>query len=157
MKSIHFKSENQTWETPQDFFDHVNYLFNFTLDACASADNHKVSAYFSEEDDALIQNWHGVVWCNPPYGRHQVDFIKKAYDQYIKNGSTIVCLIPARPDTKLWQDLIFPHADQICFIRGRLKFGDSKDAAPFPSALVVFGNKKDLSSFGKCFGSDNHA
>lgn len=111
MKSIHFKSENQTWETPQDFFDHVNYLFNFTLDACASADNHKVSAYFSEEDDALIQNWHGVVWCNPPYGRHQVDFI----------------------------------------------FGDSKDAAPFPSALVVFGNKKDLSSFGKCFGSDNHA
>ena len=150
-KELHFKSEKQTWETPQDFFNKLDDLFGFTLDACASSDNAKVGNYYTVEQNALIQEWQGVVWCNPPYGRHQVDFIKKAYDQLIKNGSTVVCLIPARPDTKLWQDLIFPHADQICFIRGRLKFGDSKDAAPFPSALIVFGDSHDLSEFGKCF------
>lgn len=52
----------------------------------------------------------------------------------------MVCLIPARPDTKVWHNIIFKHASAICFIKGRLKFGGSKDAAPFPSALVVFGD-----------------
>ena len=156
-KELHFKSEKQTWETPQDFFNKLDDLFGFTLDACASSDNAKVGNYYTVEQNALIQEWHGVVWCNPPYGREQAKFVLKAYEESVKHNSTVVCLIPARPDTKLWQNTIFPHADQICFIRGRLKFGDSKDAAPFPSALVVFGNKKDLSSFGKCFGSDNHA
>lgn len=156
MKSIHFKSENQTWETPKAFFDQLNRLFGFTLDACASSENAKVGNYYTVEQNALIQEWQGVVWCNPPYGREQVKFIQKAYDESVKHGSTVVCLIPARPDTKVWQDLIFAKADQVCFIKGRLKFGNSKDAAPFPSALVVFGNKKDLSSFGKCFGG-NHA
>ena len=151
MKSIHFKSEKQTWETPQDFFNKLDDLFGFTLDACASSDNTKVGNYYTVEQNALVQEWQGVVWCNPPYGREQVKFIQKAYDESVKHGSTVVCLIPARPDTKVWQDLIFAKADQVCFIKGRLKFGNSKDAAPFPSALIVFGDSHDLSEFGKCF------
>ena len=59
-------------------------------------------------------------------------------------------LIPARPDTKVWQDIIFPNASQICFIRGRLRFGDAKESAPFPSAIIVFGKEVDLSMFGFC-------
>ena len=150
-KELHFKSEKQTWETPQDFFNKLDDLFGFTLDACASSDNAKVGNYYTVEQDALAHDWQGVVWCNPPYGREQVKFIQKAYDESVKHGSTVVCLIPARPDTKVWQDLIFNHADQVCFIKGRLKFGNSKDAAPFPSALIVFGDSRDLSGFGKCF------
>ena len=151
MTSIHFKSNIQTWETPLDFFSKLDQLFSFTLDACASSDNAKVGNYYTVEQNALEQDWQGVVWCNPPYGREQVKFIQKAYDESVKHGSIVVCLIPARPDTKVWQDLIFKHADQICFIKGRLKFGNSKDAAPFPSAIVVFGGIRDLSVFGKCF------
>ena len=150
-KELHFKSDIQTWETPKAFFDQLNRLFGFTLDACASSENAKVGNYYTVEQNALIQEWQGVVWCNPPYGREQVKFIQKAYDESVKHGSTVVCLIPARPDTKVWQDLIFAHADQVCFIKGRLKFGNSKDAAPFPSALIVFGDSHDLSEFGKCF------
>ena len=150
-KELHFKSEKQTWETPQDFFNKLDDLFGFTLDACASDENAKVANYYTVEQNALAQDWRGVVWCNPPYGREQVKFIQKAYDESVKHGSTVVCLIPARPDTKVWQDLIFAKADQICFIKGRLKFGNSKDAAPFPSALIVFGDSRDLSEFGKCF------
>ena len=126
-------------------------MFGFTLDACASSDNAKVDNYYTIEQNALLQDWNGVVWCNPPYGREQIKFIQKAHDESVKHGSTVVCLIPARPDTKVWQDLIFNHADQVCFIKGRLKFGNSKDAAPFPSALIVFGDSRDLSEFGKCF------
>ena len=150
-KELHFKSEKQTWETPLDFFSKLDQLFSFTLDACASSDNAKVANYYTEEQDALLQDWQGVVWCNPPYGREQIKFIEKAYQESVKHGSVVVCLIPARPDTKVWQDLIFNHADQVCFIKGRLKFGNSKDAAPFPSALIVFGDSRDLSEFGKCF------
>ena len=68
-KSVHFSSEKQTWETPKDFFDKVNNIFNFTLDACAEDTTAKVSNYFTVEDDALTKYWKGVVWCNPPYGR----------------------------------------------------------------------------------------
>ena len=75
-KYVHFSSEKQTWETPQDFFDKVNDIFNFTLDACAEDNTAKVSNYFTVEDDALTKEWKGVVWCNPPYGREQVKFVE---------------------------------------------------------------------------------
>ena len=151
-KSVHFSSEKQTWETPQDFFDKVDDIFNFTLDACAEDSTAKVSNYFTVEDDALTKDWKGVVWCNPPYGREQVKFVENAYIESIKQNSIVVMLIPARPETKVWQNLIFKEASHICFIKGRLKFGGSKDNAQFPSALVVFGDVNcDLSFLGKVF------
>ena len=148
--NIHFSSDKQTWETPQDFFNKINDIFNFDLDACAEDNTAKISNYFTIEDDALIQDWNGVVWCNPPYGREQIKFINKGLLESKKNKSTVVFLIPARPDTKVWQDVIFKNASQVCFIKGRLKFGGSKENAPFPCALVVFGEYKDLSDFGYC-------
>lgn len=148
--SIHFSSNKQTWETPKDFFNKLNDIFNFNLDACAEHETAKVNKYYTVEDNALTQDWCGVVWCNPPYSREQIKFIEKAYEESVKNKSTIVMLIPARPDTKVWQKIIFKNASQVCFIKGRLKFGGSKDSAPFPSALVVFGENCDLSEFGHC-------
>ena len=148
--NVHYSSEKHTWETPQDFFDKLNILFNFTLDSCAEDSTTKCNIYYTKEDDALQQDWVGSVWCNPPYGREQVKFVSKALTESIKHKSTVVVLIPARPDTKLWQDIIFPNASQICFVKGRLKFGNAKDSAPFPCALVVFGKTADLSNFGYC-------
>ena len=149
--NVHYSSEKHTWETPQDFFNKVNSIFNFTLDACAECPTAKVPCYYTKEQDALKQDWKGVVWCNPPYGREQIKFISKALEEQTKHNSTVVLLIPARPDTKVWQDVIFPNASQVCFVRGRLRFGDSKENAPFPCALVVFSkNTFDLNSFGYC-------
>lgn len=57
----------------------------------------------------------------------------------------MVCLIPSRTDTQYWHEYIFPYASEIRFVKGRLKFSDSKDSAPFPSAVVVFKpNPKEL-------------
>ena len=76
----------------------------------------------------------GAVWLNPPYGRQIGKFLAKA-DNESKKGIVIVCLVPARTDTKWWHEYCIHH--EIRFIRGRLKFGDSKNSAPFPSALVI--------------------
>ena len=90
------------------------------------------------EDDGLIQDWsNDVVFMNPPYGRGIKHWIKKAYEEHMK-GATVVCLIPARTDTTYWHDYIFGKASDIRFLRGRLKFGDSKNSAPFPSAVIVY-------------------
>lgn len=127
------------WATPQGFFDDLNKEFGFTLDACASSWNHKVDNYFDEAQDALKQDWTGVVWMNPPYGRTIKDWMKKAYESY-QAGATVVCLIPARTDTAWWHD--YAAKGEVRFIRGRIKFvdntGNGSNPAPFPSAVVVF-------------------
>ena len=136
-----FSSKDQTWETPKEFFDKLNDVFDFSLDVCAVPETAKCENYFTPEIDGLAQKWgNNICWMNPPYGREQVKWIEKAAKESL-NGTTIVCLIPARPDTKVWQNIIFPNAKGVCFIRGRLKFGGSKDSAPFPSAIVIFGNE----------------
>lgn len=132
-----FSSEDNTWATPQNFFDKVNEEFGFNLDVCATSDNAKCSEYITPEINSLNQVWDGICWCNPPYGREISNWVKKAYDES-QRGATVVCLIPARTDTSYWHDYIFPYASEIRFIRGRLKFGNSNNSAPFPSALIVF-------------------
>lgn len=84
-----------------------------------------------------------TVFCNPPYSRRtksksgQEDWIEKCCRESRENGITAVMLIPARTDTKAQHDFIFPNAKYVCFVKGRLKF-NQKDAAPFPSEIVVF-------------------
>ena len=135
---VHYSSKSNEWATPQNLFDELNDEFNFTLDPCATDENSKCSKHFTIEDDGLSKDWSNeVVFMNPPYGREIKKWIKKAYEESL-NGATVVCLIPARTDTTYWHDFIFDKADDIRFLRGRLKFGNSKNSAPFPSAIVVY-------------------
>jgi phage N-6-adenine-methyltransferase len=131
-----FSSKTDMWSTPQEFFDRQNAIYNFELDVCATKDNAKCDRYFTEADDGLSQEWVGTCWMNPPYGREIGKWMRKAYESS-QSGATVVCLVPARTDTAWWHD--FATNGQIEFIRGRLKFGGSKNSAPFPSAIVVFG------------------
>lgn len=133
-----FTSKTDLWATPQEFFDRYNKVYNFELDVCATKENAKCDKYYTLEDDGLIQDWAkdgGFIWMNPPYGRDIIKWMKKAYEESLK-GSTVVCLVPSRTDTKWWHE--YAMKGDIEFIRGRLKFGDSKNSAPFPSAVVVF-------------------
>ena len=132
--SVHFSSNTDLWSTPQEFFDKLNREFNFSLDVCATPDNAKCEKYFTKEDDGLAQEWRGTVFMNPPYGREIYAWMKKA-SQSAKEGATVVCLVPSRTDTKWWHEFAIIH--EVRFIRGRLKFGDSKNSAPFPSAVVI--------------------
>lgn len=140
--SVHFSSKSNEWTTPQNLFDELNDEFNFTLDPCATDENAKCSKYFTIEDDGLSKDWsNDVVFMNPPYGRGIKKWIKKAYEESL-NGATVVCLIPARTDTTYWHDFIFDKADDIRFLKGRLKFGNGKNSAPFPSAIIIYECKE---------------
>ena len=135
---VMFSSKTDLWATPQDFFNELNKEFNFTLDPCATPENAKCTKYFTEEDDGLIQDWEGhVVFCNPPYGRQISKWVKKCYEESKKENTLCVMLIPSRTDTKYFHEYIY-NKSEIRFVKGRLKFGDSKNSAPFPSMIVVF-------------------
>lgn len=139
---VHYSSKSNEWATPLYLFDELDRDFNFTLDPCATDENAKCDKYFTIEDDGLIQDWSNeIVFMNPPYGRGIKHWIKKAYESHLQ-GATVVCLIPARTDTTYWHDYIFNKATDIRFLRGRVKFGDSKNSAPFPSAIVVYEGVK---------------
>ena len=135
------------WGTPQDLFDRLSKEFGgFDLDVCANAENAKCPRYFTEKDDGLSQDWKGYCWMNPPYGREIGKWIEKAYHAAGKpthinplgGDATVVCLLPARTDTQWWHEYCM-KADTVRFIRGRLKFEGSENSAPFPSAIVIFG------------------
>jgi site-specific DNA-methyltransferase (adenine-specific) len=131
-----YSSETDLWSTPQKLFDDLNQEFNFTLDPCATIENAKCKTFYTIDDDGLSMTWTGNVFMNPPYGRDISKWISKAYYSSL-NGALCVCLIPARTDTAWWHDYVM-KSDEIRFIRGRLKFGDGKGGAPFPSAIVIF-------------------
>lgn len=133
-----FSSATDLWATPQWLFDDFNAEFGFTLDACALPSNAKCAKYFTPEVDGLAQDWSGeVVWCNPPYGREIGKWVKKCAEESKKNDTTVVALLPARTDTKWFHEYIY-HKAEVVFLRGRLKFGDAKNSAPFPSMIVIF-------------------
>ena len=130
-------SETPEWETPQWLFDLLNKEFHFNLDVCASEVNHKCEKYFSKEDDGLAQNWHGICWMNPPYGREIAKWMAKARRES-ENGCFVVCLVAARTDSEWWWEYCI--SAEIRFLKGRLKFGNvsgNVNTSPFPSAVIV--------------------
>ena len=169
---VHFSSDSTEWRTPRDLFERLDQEFGFDLDACATPDNALCDRYFSAKDDALSKDWSpSTVFMNPPYGDPEApckpnckkkkcerrgyhiaeykpgigDFVKKAYTESLA-GATVVCLLPARTDTRWFHDYIYEKGE-VRFLRGRVKFlqgdGMSKNSAPFPSMIVVFRPPKN--------------
>ena len=136
-------SNKDDWETPQSLFDELDKTYHFGVDVASTDANAKCDVHFTVEDDGLSQEWdgHGVVWCNPPYGRVSPKWIEKMAKE-AAGGVRIVALLPARTDTKAFHDHIYKKQNvRIEFIRGRLKFevnGIAGQSAPFPSMLVFF-------------------
>ena len=141
----------EEWLTPPEI---INALGPFDLDPCAPINRPWPTAanHYTIEDNGLIKPWQGRVWMNPPYGRRIQHWIKKAYEQ-AQAGATIVCLLPARVDTKWFHE--YCVKGDVKLIKGRLFFEvdgkpivNPKDGkimpAPFPSMLVIFtpGRKK---------------
>lgn len=135
--NVHFSSQTDLWATPQSFFDKLNAIFDFQTDVCATPANAKCARYFTRELDGLSQRWVGRCWMNPPYGKGIGDWVKKAFDSSLA-GALVVCLLPARTDTRWWHDFVVKG--EIVFIKGRLAFGSAKNSAPFPSAIVILGS-----------------
>lgn len=139
MDKVLFSSKSNEWATPQDLYNKLNNRYNFTLDPCSSLENHKCDKFYTIKENGLIQDWSNeVVFCNPPYGREIYDWVKKCYNEHL-NGTKIVLLIPSRTDTRYFHEFLYKKPNiKLEFIKGRLKFGDSNNSAPFPSLLAYF-------------------
>ena len=132
-----FSKGTDEWETPRDLFDALDAEFHFTLDACATTENHKCGRYYTPEDNGLSKDWSGeCVWVNPPYSKIGA-WVEKCYREGTKDNTIVVALIPSRTDTKYFHKFIL-HRCEIRFIRGRLKFNNAQNPAPFPSMIVIF-------------------
>lgn len=125
--AVHFSSKSVKHNTPTELYSELHSEFNFDLDPCP--------AEWKDGDvDGLSLSWVGRrVFCNPPYGPPVY-----AWLSHSSEADVAVYLLPARTDTKWFHDLCLPHAKEIRFIRGRLKFNDVETSAPFPSIVVVF-------------------
>ncbi len=148
-KVVMFSSKRGDWATPTEFFNKLDWRFGpFNLDPCASPHNTKCANFFTEAEDGLTKDWgDSTVFVNPPYGRGIDKWIKKAYEESRKENTKVVMLIPARTDTKYWHKYVM-MADEVYFVKGRLKFGDSANSAPFPSAVVCFDGTHQRQIFG---------
>lgn len=135
LAEVMFSHESVEWNTPQWLFEALDKEFGFTLDPCSVGTNAKCAQHYTIYDSPLLKNW-GVetVFVNPPYSQC-AEWMRKAYGA-AQEGATCVLLVPSRTDTDWWHR--YAMKGEIRFLRGRLKFGDAKNSAPFPSAIVVF-------------------
>jgi phage N-6-adenine-methyltransferase len=138
MNPVVHSSQSIMWETPQRLFDDLNLIHHFNTDVCAIAENAKCVHYFSPEIDGLKQDWKGVCWMNPPYGRDVTGrWVQKAFNESLK--CKVVSLMKDRTDTRWFHKFIYNQPGvSVQFLKGRVKFGDSKHGAPFPSMIVIF-------------------
>lgn len=156
--AVHFSSASNEWQTPDWLYQRLHAEFSFDLDAAATVANAKCPRFYTAEMDALKQDWGKdgtTVWLNPPYGRLISRFVPYAYDQTRRaKRLTVVMLIPARVDTKWWHEAC-AHGE-VRFLKGRVGFinptlpsyreegGFKVSPAPFPSAVVAFGDKAKM-------------
>ena len=126
LNRVMFSSASEHWETPKDVYDKLDAEFEFSYDPCPL-----------QGEGGLSASWAGTrVFCNPPYNREIPKWLAKA-----READLTVYLLPARTDTCWWHDYVM-QADEIRFLRGRLKFGGAKYNAPFPSCVVIFRGAK---------------
>ena len=123
MNRVMFSSASKHWATPRELYLALHKEFVFTLDPCR----------LNCQVNYLQKSWAGErVYCNPPYGRGIDRWLAKAFETEVA-----VYLLPARTDTKWWHEWAM-RASEIRFLRGRLKFGGSKNSAPFPSVILIY-------------------
>lgn len=134
---VMYSSKSNEWATPIEFYKELDNEFHFNLDPCSDDTNYKCEKHFTLADDGLSKNWEGYrVFCNPPYSDIS-KWVEKAFREGHKDNTIVVMLIPARTDTKYFHDYIL-YRSEIRFVKGRLKFGEGKNSAPFPSMVVIF-------------------
>lgn len=130
--------KNDEWLTPPEI---LAQLGSFDLDPCAPVVRpwETAAQHFAEADNGLLKEWRGRVWCNPPFGREAVKWLRRM----VEHGNGIA-LIPARTETKMFYECVWGKSDAVLFIRGRPHFHyvDGR-RAPFnsgaPICLVAYG------------------
>jgi len=143
-QQVHWSDESDEWATPPSLLRPLDEAVGgFDLDPCSGAEERSIAPEtYTESDDGLSKRWHGRVWCNPPYSDVE-DWLEKARFEIGRDDVELVLvLLPARTSTQ-WFHRFAVESTAICFLEGRLRFGDASDDAPFPSILIAYGDLSD--------------
>ena len=133
-------NNHDNWATPKELYDQLHEEFKFDFDPCP----------LYADFDGLEIDWGERNFVNPPYSRKLKDaFVKKAIEETNKN-KLCVMLLPVSTSTVLFHDYIQPNANEIRFLRGRVKFvgintfGEevSNKAGMHDSMIVVFDGRE---------------
>lgn len=129
-----YKTHNVNERTPKALYDDLDGEFSFDFDPCP----------LNADFDGLKIDWGKHVFINPPYTRGQIKlWLEKGLNEIEKgNTNIIVFLLPSYTDVFWFHEIVLPKAHEIRFIKGRLKFGNHNNSAPFGSMVVVFKEKK---------------
>jgi phage N-6-adenine-methyltransferase len=147
-RAVHFSSKTVEWGTPRALFEDLDAKHGpFDLDPCATGENAKCARFFTRAEDGLAQEWTGRVFVNPPYGRDAAAWMRKAFESAQTTAELVVCLVPARTDTRWWHE--YAEQGAVQFLPGRVKFEGAASGAPFPSAVVVFRRDESVTKHAK--------
>ena len=133
-------NNHDNWATPKELYDQLHEEFKFDFDPCP----------LYADFNGLEIDWGERNFVNPPYSRKLKDaFVKKAIEETNKN-KLCVMLLPVSTSTVLFHDYIQPNANEIRFLRGRVKFvgintfGEevSNKAGMHDSMIVVFNGRE---------------
>jgi site-specific DNA-methyltransferase (adenine-specific) len=119
------------WSTPKEIYDF--YINQRYFDPCLLYDNN-----FHMNPTIKYNN----LFINPPYSDIKT-WVNYAIEYYKIHKNHIVILVPSRTDTKWFHELLNYDID-VEFIKGRLKFGGSKNTAPFPSIIIHLGKNVNI-------------
>jgi phage N-6-adenine-methyltransferase len=147
-------SDRMDWETPESFLNLVREFAGgqIALDPSTNDRNPcQALKFFTEVEDGLAQDWEvdGLIYSNCPYGRALARWSKKFAEEGEK-GRELIVLVPARPDTRWFQNNFATKATALLFWRGRFKFVGAPTSAPFPSLIAYWG--KNVERFRQVFG-----
>lgn len=143
MKNRNLK-HSDNWSTPSYLYDKLNEEFNFDFDPCPLMEGE-----LEDDKDGLIIDWGERNFINPPYSRKLKEaFVIRAIEMS-RRGKLCVMLLPVSTSTALFHDWIQPNADEIRFLRGRVKFSGQNTKGEFvvnkpgmhDSMIIIFKPK----------------
>jgi len=91
-------SLSDEWETPNELYDYLcnTYKIYPELDVACTSENCITGRMIPI--DSLAADWDTGdkcdVWCNPPHTKTE-EFVKKAYEEWIKHNINIMMILPA--------------------------------------------------------------
>lgn len=142
-------SRRDDWQTPPWLIERVRAFAPIGLDAACTRANAVCERghYHDAGIDGLRESWATddgqIAWCNPPYGRAIWRWTAKARGEWLLSGHPSILLVPARTDTAWWHAAWHGDGIAVCFLRGRLRFVGAAASAPFPSALIYYGDRRN--------------
>src|SRR5690606_17923582 len=91
----------QRWATPEAVFGELHRRFRFSFDPCPDPARRLHPDLEDLAGDGLAEPWRGRVWLNPPYDQTAA-WMRKALEEHLERGLTIVALVPSRTGTHWW-------------------------------------------------------